>query len=71
MKGIIDRFEEGYAVVELDNKYMINIERNKIPLKAKEGDVIVINDENIIIDYKETMRLKKEIEELTKDLWED
>ncbi|WP_027626090.1 DUF3006 domain-containing protein [Clostridium lundense] len=71
MRGIIDRFEERYAVVELDNKHMINIEKNKIPLKAKEGDVIIINNENITIDYEETIRMKKEIEELAKDLWED
>lgn len=71
MRGVIDRFEENYAVVELDNKDMINIEKNKVPSEAKEGDAVIINNDNIVIDHERTMKLKKEIEELTKDLWED
>ncbi|PRR80326.1 hypothetical protein CLLI_03520 [Clostridium liquoris] len=71
MRGIIDRIEENYAVVELENRVMINIEKKKIPFSVKEGDVIIINNDNITIDKEETKKLKKEIEELTKDLWED
>lgn len=71
MRGIIDRIEENYAVVELENRVMINIEKKKIPFNAKEGDVIIINNDNITIDKEKTEKLKKEIEELTKDLWED
>ena len=71
MRGIIDRIEENYAVVELENRVMINIEKKKVPFNVKEGDVIIINNDNITIDKEETKKLKKEIEELTKDLWED
>ncbi|KEI11562.1 pyruvate kinase [Clostridium novyi B str. ATCC 27606] len=70
MFGVIDRFEEEFAVVELHHRRVINIPKEKLPKEAKEGYVIKITDESIIIDYKETEKRKKEIEELTKDLFE-
>lgn len=71
MKFIIDRFEEEFAVCENEKGTMVNISRDKLPKEAKEGDVIVIEKENVYIDLEETERLRKDIEELTKDLWEE
>ncbi|WP_102399284.1 DUF3006 domain-containing protein [Haloimpatiens massiliensis] len=70
MKGIIDRFEGNFAVVELDNEKMIDIERAKIPKEAKEGDVINIGEE-IKVDVDETKRRKDEIEKMVEDMWEE
>lgn len=69
MKVIIDRFEGNYAVCEKEDQTMMDIEKNSIPKTAKEGDVLIINDNNIIIDTVETEIRKKQIEEMTKDLW--
>ena len=69
MKVIIDRFEGNYAVCEKEDKTMINIERNKIPTEAKEGSVLSVTEDEIIIDQEDTIRRNKDIEELTKDLW--
>jgi hypothetical protein len=69
MRGIIDRFEGMYAVVELQDGKMINIDKVQLPVDAKEGMVIHIS-ENITIDIEETKKRKEEIKELTKDLWE-
>lgn len=71
MKGIIDRFEENFAIVELDDKTMVNIDKNIIPKKAKEGDVINIEGDSITLNKKESRILKKEIEELTEDMWKE
>ncbi|KEI95692.1 pyruvate kinase [Clostridium botulinum A2B3 87] len=71
MKGIIDRFEENFAIIELEDKKMINIDKNIIPKKAKEGDVINIEGDIIILNGKERERLKKEIDELTEDMWKE
>ena len=38
-------------------------------MHAKEGDVLIIKKNEIIIDKEATLKRKKEIEELTKDLW--
>lgn len=70
MKVIIDRFEGSYAVCEKENRQMINITRASIPHEAKEGTVLIIENDKITIDFEETNRRKAEIEELTKDLWE-
>lgn len=71
MKFIIDRFEEKFAVCENEKGIMVNIPRNTLPKEAKEGDVLIIEKENIYIDVEETEKLRKEIEELVKDLWEE
>jgi len=69
MKVIIDRFEGDFAVCEKEDRKMIDIERDKVPSTAKEGDVLDITNDKITIDLEETKKRKKEIEELTKDLW--
>ncbi|WP_125154197.1 DUF3006 domain-containing protein [Clostridium rectalis] len=70
MRGTIDRFEEDYVVIELDNKEMINIHKSKIPREAKEGDVLKIEDK-ITVDFIETKNRKDAIEKLVKDIWEN
>jgi pyruvate kinase len=69
MKVIIDRFEGEYAVCEKEDREMMDIKRDSLPKEAKEGDVLYIEDDKIIVDVEETEKRKKEIEELTKDLW--
>lgn len=69
MKVVIDRFEGNYAVCEKEDGNMINIEKDKISQDAKEGDVLSVNDNEISIDEISTIERKKEIENLTKDLW--
>lgn len=72
MQGVIDRIEENYAVIELEKGTMINLNLSIIPPEAREGDVIIIDDNNnVTIDKIETENRKKLIEELTKDLWEE
>lgn len=69
MRVIIDRFEGDFAVCEKENREMIDIKRSTLPKGAKEGDVLQIDGDNIKIDTAETEKRKKEIDELTKDLW--
>jgi len=69
MKVIIDRFEGKVAVCEMEDRQMVDIEKSKTPSTAKEGDVLNITNNKITIDPDETNKRKKEIQELTKDLW--
>ncbi len=66
MKYTIDRFEGDVAVVELENREIINVPRKAVPLEAKEGDIIVV-----VVDTQETVARKKKIQDLMKDLWTD
>lgn len=69
MKVIIDRFEGEYAVCEKENKEMIDIEIKNLPDDAKEGDILLIDNEKIIIDKTATENRKKYIEGLMDQLW--
>ncbi|HEY5563494.1 MAG TPA: DUF3006 domain-containing protein, partial [Clostridiaceae bacterium] len=39
---IIDRFEEGFAVCEREDRVMINIRKELLPEGAEEGQVILL-----------------------------
>jgi DUF3006 family protein len=65
MKIVIDRFEEEFVVVELENKQMINIPKIIMPKNAKEGDVISIE-----VDVDESVRRKEKISNFMNELWE-
>lgn len=67
---IIDRIEGEYLICEDQNKKMVKIRKEKAPAEAKEGMVIVFQGDKIIIDYEESKKLKKEIEDLMEDMWE-
>lgn len=68
MFGILDRFEGSFAIVELYDRKVINIELNKIPKEAREGDVLSIG-EHITIDHEETKKRKSVVEKLSRDMW--
>jgi len=69
MRGIIDRFEGDYAVVELLDGKIININKIQLPIGVQEGMVIQIL-KSITIDIDGTKKRKSDIEKLTEDLWE-
>lgn len=75
LKGIIDRFEGNYALVELETGSYIEIEIGRLPKEACEGDVIAISDEitldEITLDEEESKKRREEIKEITKDFWKD
>lgn len=70
MKVIIDRFEGSYVVCEKEDRTMIEIKSIDLPSEAKEGDVLVIDNNMITIDIEETEKRHRDIQILTEDLWE-
>ena len=69
MKYIIDRFEGNFAVCEDEHGRMVNINRNKLPNTAAEGDILVPRLTRFIIDENETSKRKNSIQGLMKELW--
>ena len=61
---IIDRFENGFAVCEIDGEKTQNLPLCFLPQGAKAGDVLTI-----LVDEDETRARKKRIEEKMKKLW--
>lgn len=70
MKGVIDRIEGDYAVVELEDRVTINIEISHLPEGLQEGDVIIEINGVYSIDTDETEKRKRNIEKLMGDLFE-
>lgn len=71
MMLIIDRFEGNYAVCEKEDRSMMNIPREKIPSDAKEGDVLLIENDQITIDHEATVKRRNQIAELVKGMWKN
>ncbi|AWZ49720.1 DUF3006 domain-containing protein [Hathewaya limosa] len=69
MKGIIDRFEGEFAIIELEDRNIITLKKSELPKDAKEQMVINIINKEIFIDKDETLKKQKEIEKLLEDLW--
>jgi len=66
MRIIIDRFEDNYAVVELEDRSTANLPRSLVPPGAKEGDVLLIE-----IDRNATEERRKRIQRLMEELWQE
>lgn len=70
MKGIIDRFESNFAVVETEGREMKNIAVSVLPEGAKEGDVVVLANGKWRLNIDEAEKFKAKIENLAGDLFE-
>ncbi|HBQ25586.1 MAG TPA: DUF3006 domain-containing protein [Syntrophomonas sp.] len=70
MRAVIDRFEGELAVMEFEDGCK-NIPRQVLPTEAREGDVLVFQDEQWRVDVEATGKRKEKIEKLAEELWED
>ncbi|MBU8588962.1 DUF3006 domain-containing protein [Priestia megaterium] len=70
IKGIIDRFEEGFAVVEIEG-ITKDYPKDIFPKDTQVGDVVYIIGNKVTVDRQETKKREKEIEDLMNELWED
>lgn len=70
-KGIIDRIEGKWVVVEFEDG-MRDILISRFPMRVESGDVIWIDEYgHIEKDERERQRLSDEIDGLMEELWED
>lgn len=68
MKAVIDRFENGVAVLELEDKTTLPFPAAALPHGAREGDVLQITAE---IDRAETESRRRKIEKRMNGLFLD
>lgn len=59
MRGIIDRFEGEYAVVETQDGQLLTLQRSLCP-DAREGDVITFEPGKAVVTDDEATRRRKE-----------
>lgn len=70
-KGIIDRFEEDWAVVELDDGSFLDVPISSLPPNASEGSVVLIENNKVTLLSEETQARRRQIDKLIRDLFED
>lgn len=66
MKFVIDRFENGFAVIELQDGEIVNLPIQILPMNIKEGDVVILK-----VSQKETDKRNQEMNDKYKHLWID
>ena len=68
MKAVINRFEGGFAVLELEDRTMLPFPAAALPRGAREGDVLKITAE---IDREETESRRRSAEKRMNGLFLD
>jgi hypothetical protein len=70
MKGIVDRFEGDFVVIEVDG-VTSDIAKSEVDNNVKTGDSVLFVDGKWVTDQNETIIRSKEIKKLMDDVWED
>lgn len=69
-RGIIDRFEEKFVVIEFGDK-LEAFPRSMLSYRGKEGDSVFVLENEISFDGVGTEQRKESIKDLMEELWED
>ena len=70
MKGIVDRFEGSFAVIEIDGECK-DIPRDQVDRAVKTGDVVKYENGKWITDKDATQLAEEGIKRLADEVWED
>ncbi|MGG3278774.1 DUF3006 domain-containing protein [Paenibacillus solani] len=71
IKGVIDRFENDIAVVEVEDGHTLDYPKHLLPIDAEVGDVVNIDGNRFTVDKEETKKRRIEIGNLMDELFED
>ena len=63
MRYIVDRFENGYAVCEMEDGNIKNIPKYQLPLEVKEGDMLIVENGFYRVLDIETKKRRGELRE--------
>lgn len=70
MKGIVDRFEGPFVVIEIDGACK-DIPRDQVDRAVKTGDVVKYENGKWITDKDATQLTEEGIKRLADEVWED
>ena len=71
MMYIVDRFEGKYGVLEDVDGVMTNVPISDLPAGVREGDVLVRDGQEYMVDAGKTEARKKKMKEMMGELWDD
>ena len=70
MKGIVDRFEENWVVIEIDGRTE-DVKRSLVASEVRPGDVVELVNGQWVPNKSETEERSKHIKKLMDELWND
>lgn len=70
-KFIVDRIENGKAVLECENGEFVNLDLKSLPKNIKDGDVLNFKGGSCFFNAEETERRSKKIKKLMEQLFVD
>jgi hypothetical protein len=70
MKGIVDRFEGDFVVIEIEGNPK-DIPKKQVDSSVKVSDVVELVDGKWMVKEADTERRRKEIKALMDSVWED
>lgn len=70
MRGIVDRFEEGYAIIEIEEE-MVDVPLDHVDTDVQAGDVVELRDGKWFVDTDATEERTEEIRKLMESVWEE
>jgi S-adenosylmethionine:tRNA-ribosyltransferase-isomerase (queuine synthetase) len=68
---IVDRIEKCYAICENEAKEMVVLKLENLPEGVKEGDCLILNDDEFLVDKLESQNRRRVIEEKINHLFVD
>ncbi|WP_080833566.1 DUF3006 domain-containing protein [Cohnella massiliensis] len=70
MKGIVDRFEGDFVVIEIDGETQ-DVPRSLVADDVKTGDVVELQNNNWVRNPLKTQKRNNKIKKLMDSVWED
>lgn len=67
---IVDRIEDEYLVLETSEGKRLDINNNKVVGEAKEGDILIKENNIYVLDIERTQKRRDSIRKLMKGMWE-
>ena len=70
MKGIVDRFEGDYCIIEIDGQTR-DIPRSEVDSNVRDGDVVILVNGVWKADQEETQKRSEQIRKMMDSVWGD
>ena len=69
-KGIVDRFEGDFVVIEINGK-TVDVPKSEVDVKVKVNDTVVKKGALWVTDYKATKSRREYMKNLMEQVWDD
>jgi hypothetical protein len=70
-RAVLDRIESSTAVLESESHEIFEIPASALPVDARPGDWLILEDDSVSIDRASTAKARRRVRKLMDDVWND